>query len=56
MPWTVLVPDRLAGGEARSLNPPGQETVVEEKAMQGDVMRVAVIGRTGRGDWGHAID
>jgi len=30
--------------------------VVEEKAMQGDVMRVAVIGRTGRGDWGHAID
>ena len=24
--------------------------------MQGDVMRVAVIGRTGRGDWGHAID
>ena len=24
--------------------------------MQADVMRVAVIGRTGRGDWGHAID
>ena len=24
--------------------------------MQADVMRVAVIGRTGRGYWGHAID
>ncbi len=24
--------------------------------MQADAMRVAVIGRSGRGDWGHAID
>jgi predicted dehydrogenase len=28
----------------------------KERAMPNDVMRVAVIGRTGRGDWGHAID